>query len=31
MLATIQLNYQTALRAAEICYELADWELPPKL
>jgi len=31
MLATIQLNYQAALRATEICYELADRELPPKL
>ena len=31
MLATIQLNYQAALRATEICDELADRELPPKL
>jgi hypothetical protein len=30
-LAAIQLNNQAALRAAEICYELADRELPPKL
>jgi hypothetical protein len=31
MLAAVEFNYQTALRAAEICYELADRELPPKL
>src|SRR5713226_5181399 len=27
----IELNYQAALLAAEICYELADRELPPIL
>jgi hypothetical protein len=31
MLAAVELNYQAALRSAEICYERADWELPPKL
>jgi hypothetical protein len=29
MLAAVELNYQATLWAAEICYELADWELPP--
>jgi len=31
MLAAVKLNYQATLWAAEICYELAEWELPPKL
>jgi len=31
MLAAVELNYQAALLAAEICYKLADRELPPIL